>query len=52
MFVVDDKARLQRVNIRHRSDLEAEASAGLVEWTQIVVHPSDKVGAGGQVVAR
>lgn len=50
--VTNGKARLQRVTLGHRNDLDAEVRVGLVEGTQIIVHPSDKVETGGKVLAR
>lgn len=53
VFVVEDgRARLRRVEIGHRSNLEAELVAGLETGQQIVMHPSDRVRDGVRIVPR
>jgi HlyD family secretion protein len=53
VFKVQNKqAQLQRVNIGHRSDHEAEVLDGLVEGESVIVHPSDRVSEGVAVTRR
>lgn len=50
--VADDRAALRRVKIGQRNSLEAEVLSGLSVSDKIIVHPSDDVADGAQVVAR
>ena len=44
VFVVDGgRAKLRRVVVGHRNDLEAEVTSGLSEGETVVVYPSDRV---------
>jgi HlyD family secretion protein len=53
VFVVTDgRAKLRRVKIGQRNDLEAEVTDGLAPETKVIVHPSDKVRDGGSVRLR
>lgn len=52
-FVVrNDRARLQRVEIGHMSETEAEVVSGLQQSDTIVVHPSDQIAEGVRVKPR
>ena len=47
VFVVDgNRAKLQRVALGHRNDLEAEITEGLNEGESVVIYPSDRVQHG------
>ena len=50
--VIDEQAKLRRVEIGHRNDLEAEILAGLAENAVVILHPSDRIGDGTRVEAR
>ncbi|NJL28883.1 MAG: efflux RND transporter periplasmic adaptor subunit [Thermoanaerobaculia bacterium] len=50
--VGEGKARLGKVEVGQRNDLEAEVLSGLAEGEQVIVHPSDKVTDGVGVAAR
>lgn len=50
--VVDGRAKLQRMRIGHRNDLEAEVLAGLTESARVILHPSDKIQDGARVNVR
>ena len=53
VFVVEDgRARLRRVAIGHRNDLQAELIDGLELGQQIVLHPSDQLRDGVRIVPR
>jgi HlyD family secretion protein len=50
--VREGHAELRTVTIGHRTDREAEVTAGLREGEQVVVHPSDALRAGIRVALR
>jgi len=50
--VKNNKARLHRVTIGHRNDLEAKVVEGLTENAEVIVHPSDKIQDGIRVKLR
>jgi len=50
--VANRKAKLQRVRIGQRNDLEAEVIDGLAPGTKAIVHPSDQVRDGVRVKSR
>jgi HlyD family secretion protein len=50
--VIDGRAALRSVEIGRRNGLDAEVKSGLAEWDEVVVHPSDKINDGVQVVPR
>lgn len=53
VFVVErGRARLQRVRIRQRNDLEAELVEGVTAGATVIVHPSDRVLDGAAVQQR
>lgn len=53
VFAVDDgRARLRAVSVGHMNDRSAELLGGLAEGDVVVVHPSDMVKDGGEVVPR
>jgi HlyD family secretion protein len=53
VFVVTDgRAKLQRITIGQRNDLEAEIKQGLAPGDRVIVHPSDKVQEGKSVTPR
>jgi HlyD family secretion protein len=53
VFVVaDGRAKLQRITIGQRNDLEAEVGQGLAPGDRVIVHPSDKVQEGTSVKLR
>jgi len=50
VFVVDGgRAKLRRVAVGHRNDLEAEVARGLTDGETVVVYPSDRVEDGRRV---
>jgi HlyD family secretion protein len=50
VYTVDsDRARLTRVTLGHQTASEAEVTAGLVEDTEVIVHPGDLVRDGVRV---
>lgn len=50
--VIDGRAVLRPVEIGRRNGLDAEVKSGLGVGDEVVVHPSDKIRDGVQVVAR
>jgi HlyD family secretion protein len=50
--VADDRARLTPVEVGQRNGLEAEVLAGLAPGDRVILHPSDQVADGVEVVAR
>jgi len=53
VFVEDDgRARLRRLELGRRTDLEAQVLGGLSEGDRVVVHPSDRVLDGTRIVRR
>lgn len=53
VFALEDgRARLRRVEIGHRSNLEAEVIEGLEVGQRVVLHPSDRVRDGVRIVPR
>jgi HlyD family secretion protein len=46
------KARLRHVKLGHLNDVEAEVEEGVTEGTQVILHPSDRVGDGTPVQQR
>jgi HlyD family secretion protein len=50
--VVGGKSRLQLVEIGHRNGLEAEVLKGLNENDVVVIHPSDMIKEGGDIIVR
>lgn len=50
--LVNGRARLQRLTLGHRNDLEAEVLRGLDENTRVIVHPSDQIQDGTRVRPR
>jgi len=53
VFVVNHgRAKLQLVQIGHRSGLEAEVLKGLQPKDQVIMHPSDKIKPNVAVVSR
>jgi HlyD family secretion protein len=50
--VVNGVARLRRVEIGHRNDVEAEILSGLKENATVILHPSDRIVDGTRVEAR
>lgn len=50
--VVDDRVKLQRVNVGHRNAYEAEIVEGLGEGAVVVLHPADRIQDGARVVSR
>ena len=50
--VKDDRAHLQRVQVGHRNDLEAEITSGLSEGDSVVLYPSDQITDGTKVERR
>jgi HlyD family secretion protein len=48
----DGRARLQRVKIGQRNDLEAEVLDGLAPGIRVILHPSDRVRDGVRVTSR
>ena len=53
VFAVEQgRAKLRLIDIGHRGKLAVEVVAGIVEGTQVIVHPSDRVVDGVKVSAR
>jgi len=49
---VEGRAKLQRVTVGQRNDLEAEITQGLAAGAQVIMHPSDKVQDRGPIKVR
>ncbi len=53
VFVADSQmARLRTVSIGHQNDVAAEVLDGLAEGEPVILHPSDKIDDGTQIVRR
>ncbi len=50
--VEDDKARLRRIELGHRSDFEAEVLQGLQEGDVVILHPTDRLSNDTRVRSR
>jgi HlyD family secretion protein len=48
----DDRAESRTASIEHRTDRDAEVTAGLQEGDAVILHPSDALTAGSRIAPR